>query len=97
MTSLLGDSRLRASWFPKAGDNTPTNVAACAKHVIRCCISPLQEIPLVDFTSWNDYADPDFRFYDQDFLEKCREKNEVCLGCEHWIYLYNNLCSQVPT
>ena len=97
MTSLLGDSRLRASWLPKAGDNTPTNVAACAKQVIRCCISPLQEIPLVDFTSWNDYADPDFRFYDQDFLEKCREKNEVCLGCEHWIYLYNNLCSQVPT
>jgi len=36
------------------------------------------EIPLVDFTSWNDYADPNFRFYDQDFLEKCREKNEEC-------------------
>lgn len=82
MTSLLGDSRLRASWLLKAGDNTPTNIAVCVKLVVSC-ISPLQEIPLVDFTSWNDYADPNFRFYDQDFLEKCREKNEVCSGCEH--------------
>ena len=40
----------------------------------------LQELPLVDFTSWNDYADPNFRFYDQDFLDKCRGgRNEVCL------------------
>lgn len=26
----------------------------------------------LDFTSWNPYADEDFKYYDKDFLDKCR-------------------------
>ena len=35
----------------------------------------------MDLTSWNSYADPTFKFYDQKLLDKCREKDEVCVAC----------------
>lgn len=49
-------------------------------------LSPLQELPQVDFTSWNSYADPTFRFYDQSFLDKCRARDKVCVACVHTSY-----------
>ena len=35
-----------------------------------------QDVKRVDFPAWNSYADEEFHFYDQDFVEQCKNNED---------------------